>query len=360
MKWVCRYIVVTVVSACIIMIPITGWADNVRDRQWPLGFLRIADAHRSSQGAGVVVAVIDSGVDPTQPDLVGNVLAGVDVEAGASGDGHADADGHGTGMAALIAAHGHGSANENGVLGIAPQAKILPVKDGNRQGVALVDAIDWAVANGARVISISQGQPSPSLPLKQALDNAIAHDVVVVAAGGNIPGTEVDYPAAYPGVVAVAGVDRQGNHASISIPGPELVLAAPAVDIPVPTLGHGYGLGTGTSAATAIVAGVAALVRAKYPTMPATEVVHRLTATATDKGPPGRDNEYGYGIVNPVAALTADVPPLQTSPAQTPTSTASQPDNNSTDPRIYIAIGITLAILAIAGLFIATRRSRRG
>jgi type VII secretion-associated serine protease mycosin len=336
-----------------------AYADGERDQQWPLAFLRVAEAQQHSQGTGVVVAVLDSGVDATHPDLVGNVLPGMDVVTGSADGGQIDRIGHGTGMAGLIAGHGHGAGNSQGLLGIAPQAKILPVRDGDEQGTALVDGIEWAVAHGAKVISISQGQSNRALPLKQAVDDAIAHDIVVVAAAGNIPGTSVDYPAAYPGVVAVSGVDRQGNHAPGSIAGPEVQLAAPSVDIVRPTVGHGYVTGTGTSDATAIVSGVAALVRAKYPNLSATEVVHRLTATATDKGPPGRDNEYGYGIVNPVAALTADVPPLQASPSQTPTTPTAKPDSGGTDPRIYIAVGIALAVVAIIGLILATRARRR-
>jgi subtilisin family serine protease len=208
------------------------------------------------------------------------------------------------------------------------------------------------------VISISQGGDLDATE-RRAVQAALSHDIVVVAAVGNSPAISVQYPAALPGVVAVAGVDQNGNHAGFSISGPEVVLSAPAVDIPEPGLGHTYVLGTGTSDATAIVAGVAALVRAKYPNLSATEVVHRLTATATDKGPPGRDNDYGYGIVNPVAALTADVPPLQESPSQAPTSAASKPSDHGTNPRIYIAIGVAVAIVAIVILVVATRRSRR-
>lgn len=223
------------------------------------------------------------------------------------------------------------------------------------------EAVQWATGHGATVICIAQSTDEDALVDRRAIQEAIDHDIVVVAAVGNIPGTAVEFPAAYPGVVAVAGVDQRGDHASVSLSGPQVVLSAPAVDVMRTGPSHGYGLGTGTSDATAIVAGVAALVRAKYPNMPATEVVHRLTATATDKGLPGRDNEYGYGIVNPVAALTADIPPLQSTTASpAPTSTASAPDSKSTDPRIYIAIGVTLAVLAIVGLVIATRRGRRG
>src|SRR5262249_38709902 len=112
------------------------WADGVRDQEWHLGFLRVAEAHRYSQGAGVIVAVVDTGVDATHPDLTGSILPGADVRPGASGNGQTDTDSHGTSMAGLIVAHGHGPGNSAGVLGIAPQAKVLPVRDGVRFGEA--------------------------------------------------------------------------------------------------------------------------------------------------------------------------------------------------------------------------------
>ena len=349
----------------VVLAVVVGWAapasaDATRDQQWYLPFLGVAGAHQYSEGAGVVVAVLDSGVDATHPDLAGNVLAGADVEPGATGNGQTDTDGHGTAMAGLIAGHGHGANASLGVLGLAPTATVLPVKDGDARAVALPDAVDWAVAQGAKVISISQAAQGDSTIERRAVENAIAHDVVVVAGVGNIPGTFVEFPAAYPGVVAVAGVDQQGNHADISITGPEVVLSAPAIDVVRPTLNHGYGFGTGTSDATAIVAGAVALVRARYPNLSATEVVHRLTATAIDKGAPGRDDVYGYGIVNPVGALTANVPPLpQQSPSANPSQTETQqPQPTRTTPWLFVAIGVALLVLAAAGLIAATRRRR--
>jgi subtilisin family serine protease len=161
----------------------------------------------------------------------------------------------------------------------------------------------------------------------------------------------VEFPAAYPGVVAVAGVDQNGNHADVSVTGPEVVLSAPAVDIVTPGRDLLYGSGTGTSPAAAIVAGVAALVRAKYPSLSAAEVVHRLTATAIDKGPPGRDDQYGYGIVNPVAALTADVPPLPNSPSAAPSKPSATTANTAAPPAktSTVLVGVLVALLVAAG-----------
>jgi type VII secretion-associated serine protease mycosin len=338
-----------------------AWADSIRDREWHLGFLKVDDAHRISQGAGIIVAVVDSGVDATHPDLIGSVLPGADVQPGATGDGRVDVDGHGTSMAGLIAGHGHGPGNSEGVLGIAPQAMILPVRDGNHKGTSMAEGITWAVSHGAKVISISQGDFVGGLSDRQAVMDALAHDIVVVAAAGNIPGNSVGFPAAYPGVVAVSGVNQQGGHAEVSLTGSEVVLSAPADKVLEIALGHTYGLGTGTSDATAIVAGVAALVRAKYPNLSATEVVHRMTATATDKGQPGRDPVFGFGIVNPVGALTADVPPLATpsaTKAVSPSATATTPTARAGFPSWLVGVGVGLLILVVIGLLVA-RQPRR-
>jgi subtilisin family serine protease len=295
--------------------------------------------------------------------LAGNILPGADVRLGASGNGQIDTDGHGTSMAGLIVAHGHGPGNSSGALGIAPQARVLPVKDGDKGGEAMTEGVDWATAHGAKVISISQGDDVDRPKLRRAIEDAIAHDIVVVASVGNLPVISVVYPAAYPGVVAVGGVDKQGNHAEISVSGPDIVLSAPAVEMMRPTPGRGYGYGTGTSDATAIVAGAAALVRARFPNLSATEVVHRLTATAIDKGPPGRDAQYGYGIVNLVGALTADVPPLAPSASTTgsgsaPTTSAAPAAASGLSPWLIIGLGGALVILAAVGLIAAVNRRR--
>jgi subtilisin family serine protease len=140
------------------------------------------------------------------------------------------------------------------------------------------------------------------------------------------------------------------------------VLAAPAVDIVSTNTGGGYFKGFGTSDATAIIAGVAALVRSKFPELSAREVVHRMTSTAIDKGKPGRDDEYGFGIVNPVGALTADVPPLESSPASSSPTVGAQPSpgpkNTGSSALVWVLGGVLLAAAGV-GAAIAIRRAAR-
>ncbi len=340
-------------------------ADSIRDRQWHLRYLNVAEAQKLSQGDGVVVAVVDSGVNGNHPDLAGNVLSGVDVSGAGAPNGLEDRDGHGTAMASLIAGHGHG--NGDGVLGMAPKARIFPIRDGLTKDVppqALVSGVNTAVQSGAKVISISQGVASTS-GLEKAIKSAFAADAVVVAAIGNKPEQVLPaLPAAIDGVVAVGAIDQDGNVASISVTGPNMVLAAPGVRI-VSADKEGYAVGDGTSASTAIVAGAAALIRSKYPNLKAPEVIHRLTATATDKGPSGRDSQYGFGVLNIVDALKADVPPLtpSASPSRatsTPTADAPPPAKKTSSSAPVIILVVLVIVLAGAGGLGWTLIRRRG
>ncbi|WP_442929520.1 S8 family serine peptidase [Micromonospora sp. WMMA1949] len=344
------------------LLPGTDGPDRVRGDQWHLRFLKATEAHGVSQGEGVVVAVPDTGVE-AHPDLVRNLLPGTDVIEGGSGDGLRDTNSHGTGMAGLIAAHGQGGTR--GALGVAPRSKILPIFDTPANGLGqpedLAGSIEYAVAQHVDVISISAAS-TPTPRLQTAVKSALEANIVVVAAVGNIPSeTSISYPASEPGVIAVGGVDRKGNKAEFSVAGTDLDILAPAVDIYSTSLAGRYRRSTGTSDATAIVAGAAALIRSKYPNLPAQEVAHRLTATAVDKGPPGRDDQYGYGVIDLVAALTADVPPLgfessQVTPPASAEAAPKQDGDNAATVRGLATLGV---LVAAGGGYLFWRRRRR-
>jgi type VII secretion-associated serine protease mycosin len=332
-----------------------AFADSIREQQWHLEALNVAAAQKITKGDGVTVALIDTGVKANHRDLAGNVVPGVDFSASGT-KGWVDTDGHGTAMAGLIAGHGHGAGDADGALGIAPAARVLPIrvlKSDNRSTPDVPKAIDEAVKGGAKVISMSFGT-TDTASLNHALDNALKADVVLIAASGNRPDeTFVQYPARYPGVVAVGATGRDGELASVSVTGKEVALTAPGADIVSTSHTGAYQRQGGTSEATAIVAGAAALVRAKYPNLSATEVVHRLTATATDKGAPGRDSDYGFGELNLVAALTADVPPATAQPSAattapvTATSAEAAPPAGSAVRVDWVAVGVALAVVAL-------------
>ncbi|TDC37786.1 type VII secretion-associated serine protease mycosin [Micromonospora sp. 15K316] len=292
--------------------------DQIRDEQWQIDELNAATAWRTSTGRGVTVAVVDSGVDATHPDLAGQVLPGYDLVS-PGGSEQADPVGHGTTVAGLIAGR---KDDKRGVVGLAPDARILPVRvldDENRYDDALIVArgVRWAVDHGARVINLSLGGSGDSPALAAALDYAFARDVVVVACTGNVASsttTDVWYPAREPGVIAVAGLERNSENLwSGSITGRAAVLSAPATGL-VGARPGGYWRVQGTSFAAPLVSATAALVRSRYPQMSAGDVVNRLMSTARDLGPTGRDDRFGFGLVDPVAALSADVPPVAGNP----------------------------------------------
>ncbi|MEU4336458.1 type VII secretion-associated serine protease mycosin [Micromonospora lupini] len=299
--------------------------DQVRDEQWQLDELRADTAWRSSTGRGVTVAVVDSGVDANHPDLAGQVLPGLDLVGPAGGAGP-DPVGHGTTVAGLIAGRRD---DKRGVVGLAPDSRILPVRvldERNKYDDALIVAkgVRWAVDNGARVINLSLGGSGDSPALAAALDYAFARDVVVIACTGNLAtstDSKVWYPAREPGVIAVAGLERSSDNLwSGSITGRATVLTAPATGLVGARPPDGYWRVQGTSFAAPLVSATAALVRSRYPDMPAGEVVNRLLATARDIGPTGRDDRFGYGVVDPVAALTGDVAPVTANPLDDLTS----------------------------------------
>ncbi|WP_320065898.1 S8 family serine peptidase [Micromonospora sp. RTGN7] len=357
-------------------------AETVRGYQWYLDTLRISQAHKLAKGSGVTVAVIDGGVDATHPDLRGQVLPGHGIGGDAAADGRRDSHdlGHGTGMAGLIAGRGGG---EDRLLGIAPAAKILPISVGARFDPGeLPTAIRWAVANGADVINLSLGARGQADQAQlDAIRHALKNDVVVVASAGNREQGDlaVGAPANIPGVVAVSGLARNGLSFAGSVHGPEVVLAAPQERIisprPYSVSKNGYGLTDGTSDSAAIVSGVAALVRSRYPNLDAANVVNRLIRTADDAGRSGRDDVYGFGAVDPVAALSGKVPAVRGNPlvaAADPSASPADEADESGKFGVYgisvtnkvgaaLQVGLCLAVVVGAIVFgvLAIRRSRR-
>ncbi|MEV7420948.1 type VII secretion-associated serine protease mycosin, partial [Streptomyces sp. NPDC089919] len=298
-------------------------ADGIRDRQWGLAALHAHQAWDTTRGAGVTVAVLDTGVDGTHPDLRGAVLPAKDLVGFGATRGDRAWARHGTAMASVIAGRGHGPDHRLGVLGIAPEAKILPVRvileEGDkgrerareRRGGALAEGIRWAADHGADVINLSLGDDSESAHHEAAEDEAVqyalARGVVVVASAGNGGGAgdRVSYPAAYPGVIAVTAVDRDDTKAPFSTRHWYATVSAPGVDIVIADPDRTYYEGWGTSAAAAWVSGTAALIRAAHPDLGPAQVKKLLEDTARDAPAGGRDDSRGHGLVDPAAALDA-------------------------------------------------------
>ncbi len=372
--------VVMLMLAVVGLVPVPAYADEVRDAQWHLDFLRIDETHQITRGEGVTVAVIDSGVDGNHPDLAGAVLEGRNFVDGQARDrAWEDLDGHGTAMASLIAGRGHGTNQADGVLGVAPAASILPVRffdtgiqeEGNSRGLA--NGIEWAVDQGADVINLSVAMFS-TREILEAVEYALEQDVVIVVAAGNTARGNFDVNFGAPGVVVVSGVDRQGFFSPQSVSGPEVVLAAPMVEVMAATSGQRgeYEAATGTSNSAALVSGVAALVRSRFPDLDAANVINRLIRTADDRGAPGRDPEYGFGVVDPLAALTEDVPlvdsnPLvEDNPSTSPSETTSNPQADSSpdteedgvDPLIIAGVAGAVLGLLLTVTFVTVYRHR--
>ncbi|MFF9606595.1 type VII secretion-associated serine protease mycosin [Streptomyces sp. NPDC014684] len=298
-------------------------ADGIRAQQWSLSALRLDEAWHTTKGRGVTVAVLDTGVDAGHPDLTGNVLAAKDMIGFGAGPGDREWARHGTAMAGIIAGHGHGAGRTDGVMGVAPEAKILPVRvileDGDSargkarttRGNALADGIRWAADHGADVINLSLGDDSDSAHPEPGEDEAVQYalkkGVVVVASAGNggAKGDHVSYPAAYPGVIAATAVDRYGTRASFSTRRWYAAVSAPGVNVVIADPDHKYYEGWGTSAAAAYVSGAAALIKAARPGLAPAQVKKVLEDTARDAPVGGRDDSRGFGMIDPAAALKA-------------------------------------------------------
>jgi type VII secretion-associated serine protease mycosin len=303
-------------------------ADTIRSgQQWVLGMLKISSAWSQSQGGGVTVAVIDSGVDGKVSDLAGQVMSGPDFTGVTTKPSDANWGVHGTWMASLIAGHGHDGGG-SGVIGIAPAARLLSIRvipDRNdrhygayehepesRIQQSLADGINYAVHAGVQVISMSIGYSAASTEVREALLNALSHGVVVVASAGNSGSSSSSvrdgqapesFPADYPGVISVGAVGSSGAVAGFSSENLSVQVAAPGVNVPAQGRDGQYWYVSGTSPACALVAGVAALIKSRYPDMAPDLVAKAMTSTTTGQPARGYDSQVGFGIVDATAAL---------------------------------------------------------
>ncbi|WP_058044250.1 type VII secretion-associated serine protease mycosin [Streptomyces roseifaciens] len=380
---------VVVLVSLIVVSASPAHADTVRSRQWYLDAMHAEEMWEKSTGAGVTVAVIDTGVDVSLPDLQGQVLEGKNF-SGQPGDARTDTEGHGSKMAALIAGTGK-RGSVAGSYGLAPGVKILPVRV-RQKGTALegtrsmVDALHYAADSDAKIINISLGGPSDEEEEK-AITYALNKGKMIFAAAGNSgdKGNEVEYPAAYPGVIGVAGLDQEGAAASWSQHGPQVDLSAPGAAM-VAACSGGTELcrGNGTSDASALAAASAALIWSVHPNWTANQVTRVLINTAGGTGTAEKRNDYvGYGAVRPRIALKdpgdpgpADVNPLPgPAPAQDPkdddaksaaesvpkesavSEAASGGGNGS--PAKWIALGAGAAVLVGAAITIPILLTRR-
>ncbi|MGW4617182.1 type VII secretion-associated serine protease mycosin [Streptomyces sp. NPDC004592] len=318
-----RFLTLLLAGSFVVLPSTAAYADGIRAQEWALEALHAQQAWQTTKGKGITVAVLDTGVDSTHPDLAGNVLTGKDLVGFGAERGDRSWARHGTAMAGIIAGHGHGAGDADGVVGIAPEARILPVRvileDGdpgrtkarNTRGNALAEGIRWAADHGADVINLSLGDDSKSAHPEAAEDEAVQYALkkgaVVVASAGNggEKGDHISYPAAYPGVIAATAVDRYGTRASFSTRRWYATVSAPGVDVVIADPDRKYYEGWGTSAASAFVSGAVALIKAAHPGLSPAQVKQLLEKTARNAPKGGRDDSRGFGFIDPAAAIKA-------------------------------------------------------
>ncbi|MEV5442010.1 type VII secretion-associated serine protease mycosin [Streptomyces sp. NPDC052644] len=359
-------------------------------RPWALQRVLLDELWKQSTGKGVRVAVIDTGVDVKHPQLkpAVDVKSGINlipkdakdengnkVERG-NESGTTDTVGHGTKVAGIIAAR---PMKGTGFVGLAPDATIIPIQqndaDGNGTAGTLATAIEHAIAEKADVINISQDtakavEPTPLL--KEAVQKALDKDIVVVASAGNdgLDGNvKKTYPASYEGVLAVAASDRNNERAAFSQSGDFVGVAAPGVDMITTVPGGGHCADNGTSFSAPYVAGIAALIKAKHKDWTQKQIVAQIQQTA-ERSIAGRDRLVGWGVVDPVRALTEDDKPIEApvahegvTKAEPPTPAelhlGETPEQRNARLATYVVVGGGVLVAAIAGTAIALRDARR-
>lgn len=377
----------------------------IASKEWALSTLNATAVRQQFQahGAGVIVAVVDSGVDPNQPDLKGRLIDGVnltDPSNPTSDYSDTSSDSHGTSVATVIAGFPHkdSSGNSYGMIGLADEAKIMPVKDGGDSSTpaSTAAAIGYAVAHGAQVINISEtGAGAGDVSsVVSAINKALAAGVVVVVGTGNDAksGNAANPYAAVPGVIDVGGVDSNGQKYSESHYGSDVSVAAPANAIEVGLTNGQYGEVSGTSQATPWVSGEAALLIAAHPSWTSGQVVAAIidntvqSAGGQTKAGQRVDDNVGYGVIDPVAALGAAEPVSKANPLGGPaitgspgasvaasasagasatgtaTTGATQPTASKSSSKAPLYIGIAVAVVVVLALliFLLTRGNRNG
>lgn len=284
---------------------------------WGLALLGVPDQWTKTQGLGARVAVLDTGCDLNHPDLKNAIVASKDFTG--SPFGVTDGQGHGTHCAGIIAARKDGT----GVVGVAPECSLLVGKvlgdDGSGRSRWIVAGIDWAIAQGAEIISMSLGSAQPDPGIRAAIDRAVSKGILVICAAGNDGRPDsVNYPARW--ALAVAAFDKNRQLAPFSSQGPEVDIAAPGVSISstFPLNRGGFATLSGTSMATPFVAGVVALAVASRRAIGAMPILNEaglktlLQNTATDAGPPGKDVGFGWGLIDPAKLI--DAKPAEVTP----------------------------------------------
>lgn len=271
---------------------------------WGISHIEADKVHLRNgvRGAGVKVGIVDTGIDLKHPDLK---VSGGAAFVGAS---YQDDNGHGTHCAGIVAALD----NEQGVIGVAPDAEIYAVKVLDAEGSGYYSdvsaGIDWCIDNKMDIISLSLGGSTDNELIKAAVLKAYQAGIVIVAAAGNEGnpsgnGDSVGYPAKYAEVIAVAATDKSDNRASFSSTGSDVELAAPGVNIYSTYMNSGYETLSGTSMACPHVSGLAALIKSAYPILTNVQIRNKMSETAVDLGSSGRDSWFGYGLISAVAAV---------------------------------------------------------
>ena len=316
-------------ATCIGVAAAPAFADTVRNQEWWLTSLHVTKAWLSSRGAGVTVAVLDTGVDANQPDLAGSVTTGRDYTGSGRAAGGPFWGTHGTAVASLIAGHGHGPHHGDGIIGVAPLAKILSVrvtlenKDPLLANPTVVAAlptaiargINYAVRHGAKVIDLpldpaaqAGGTTTGGSPAERtAVEAALRKGVVLVApSGDNGAGTDtINYPAAYPGVISAGAFGQGFVKAPFTNHRPYATLTAAGNGVIAANGPTAYAKLKSTSAASAVVAGMAALIRSQFPTLTPAQVEQALTSGTMFRPKGGQKDGSGVGTADAAGALLA-------------------------------------------------------